>query len=225
MATVVTYDGVRVPSLTDLDARKYAVYFDDFVADLGNDTVTQATAGTGSHDAASLADGGIYRINAASDTDGQGVNIQFKNFTVTPAAGKSIWFECGLKFIDEAAVDLFIGLSDINTTIITTSDTDPDTVGFMSFEDAQIDTTSRDASDAKKNLDVGTVTLNSFTRFSIAIDGLDKISYYINGALVATATTNIPTGPMVPSIVLQACEASAAQPEIYLDYLFAAVER
>jgi len=225
MATVVTYNGFRIPSLTDLDARKYAVYFDDFVADLGNDTVTAATAGTGAHDAASLADGGIYRIDAASTTDGQGPNIQFKNFTVTPAAGKSIWFECGLTFKDEDEVDLFIGLSDINTTIITTNDTDPDTVGFMSFEDSQIDTTSRDGSDAEKNLDVGTVTLDSFTKFSIAIDGLDKISYYINDLLVATANTTVPTGPMVPSIVLHACNNSDAQPEIYLDYLFCAVER
>ena len=227
MATVVTYNGVRAPSLTDLDARKYAVYFDDFVADLGNDTVTAATAGTGAHTNDGTADGGMYRINAASATDGQGPNIQFKNFSVTPAAGKSIYFECGLKFIDEAAVDLFIGLSSINTTIMITDDVDPDSVGFVSFEDSSIDAVTRDdASElVTKTLDVGTVTLNSLTKFAIAIDGLSKISYYINDALVATSTTNVPAGSMVPSIVLHACSGSTAQPEIYLDYLFAAVER
>ena len=224
MATIVTYDGRRIPSLLDVDPRTHAFYYDDFAADLGNDTVSQlGSFGTGAHIVDASADGGVFRLDAGSNLDGKGPNVQFRPFAVSPTVGKDIYFECGLTFKDEAAVDLFIGLSKINTSVLTTDDIDPDAIGFVSFEDSSIDVMARDdagTGNLTQTLDVGTVTLDTFTRFGIAISGTGQANYYINDSVVATATDNIPNLPLVPTFIVKACAASSDQPEIFMDYLY-----
>lgn len=198
---------------------------DDFVSLVtGKYTATQATAGT-----FALIDAlyGVAAADAGSTTDGQGINVQL-NTTVgelyVPTANDEIYFECRMRHVDSVSAspaDLFIGLSVIDTTMIASSaNTSANHIGFESVSEDGVLAFVNEASGTRtSNAAVKTLVANTWTKLGFRVVGTTKILAYVDGVLVATVTTNIPTTEMVPTIVCQASGTAAANPTIDVDWL------
>ena len=170
-------------------------------------TLTQATAGTGAVVAGA---GGLLALDSASSTADQGVQVQRNASCILPAAGKPIIYECRFKVTDLANnCQLFLGLSDIDTTILAAGDlASSDCVGFVS-DTATIAATagSLDLFSVKATVEgqvVAPHTMVEDTFFTIGfyVDGLTAVTPLLNGepgTPLTTGGTHIPVLPMAPS--------------------------
>lgn len=107
---------------------------DDFrdlntVATTGQWVETNFTAGT-----ARIIDGkgGLLKLDAASQTDDQGVQLQRRVETFLPASGKDILFECMFNLSHPADCQFFAGLSVLDTNMFASGvPTMSDYIGFV----------------------------------------------------------------------------------------------
>jgi hypothetical protein len=99
-------------------------------------TLTQATTGTAVPIAGPDGFGALLELDAASNTVGQGVQIQYKGLLVNPVAGMEIMFEtmARVRDISTTGIQHFLGLSDVDTTIHASAlPTTGDKIGFASI--------------------------------------------------------------------------------------------
>ena len=182
-------------------------YFEDFTAfPKATDTwiLTQATTGTG---VAGAGPGGVLTIDAGAVTDGQGVNLQLAGIDFLPAAGKHIWFECRVK-VSEVTGDLFFGLSEIDSTIVASSDMSTSNhIGFSSFTgDSIMLCDSNNATTRVHTLVGGTLVAATYAKLGFYVNGVTDITFWFNGVPNATKilTADIPVVGLTPSMVVHA---------------------
>ena len=109
--------------------------FEDFTnidaATMAGYTATQASTGTF---AIGTAAGGTALADCNSATQHQGINVQKLGPCFLPAAGKDIWFECCFKVVDTAITpQLFVGLADVDNTLMPNGDLDAGNSEFIGF--------------------------------------------------------------------------------------------
>lgn len=212
--------------------------FDDFTKYVDNDNeylVTVATAGTFLLQAPTNAAtfGGLVRMDAASTTSGQGINVQYgDNGAATiipqfiPLANHKIIYEMRLRFNeapDTAAPDVFFGLSEVSTAIISgASNASANHVGFeMVSDDDDLSAVAEKAGARSDALDVkATLVEDTFYQIGFVIDGVTNVTWYFDGVANAAKapTANVPIVAMCPSFVVQAAADSGAQPEVDIDW-------
>jgi hypothetical protein len=198
-----------------LDRLRYDPYFAvelwetwqslDTEATVGDYVLTQATTGTA---AISTAAPGVLELDSNSSTSTQGAQIQRVKSCWVPAANKSIWAEFRVKVVDTFdKVELFVGLSEIDTTIIAASAVSPsnfigwqcvtdDGVLLFASEKATVGTTQASA----------TIAEDTYIRLGFYYSGTnDTLQQYVNGVATgaAIATANIPKVALFPSFVCQ----------------------
>lgn len=202
-------------------ASTYSFFYDPAVGDDGNATDTSATTGA----AAILTDlsqgnGAVLALDAGAATAAQGEQLQWKMFGLTPDATKPIYFRAKLVFKTTVVNEFFIGLAEVDTTVIASSASGAKMVGFgqLGDDDGNIDAVAADASDGTsitKSLALDAAVDTEYDFQFIATTG--KVRYWVNGVEAPAITTTIPTDAMCPTIVCQG--AGSGRPVVHLTEL------
>jgi hypothetical protein len=151
---------------------------------------------------------GALLMDSGDSTIHHGIQIQRVKVCFIPAANKSLWFEATVNVGTALTGEYFVGLADVDTTVIGTgtlhaincigwSSTTGD--GVMLFGATKASTSSTPATGV--TLVVGTAVALGFF-----YDGVkDTVQQYINGVAVgaAIATADIPKVAIYPSLVCQ----------------------
>jgi len=195
---------------------------DDFVTTPVDDedyAFTNATAGTMTIDPA--AENGVLLLDAASSTATQGAQMQRPAATFKPEAGRVILFEARVKVADVATgPELFIGLGNIDTTIISSSAVSTtDHIAFTSITDDNVLLANAEKAGAGTTKATGTTLVDgTWVKLGIRVDGVDSASFYVDDVLVSTidTTANISVLNMSPSFVCQS--GGTTDPILHIDY-------
>lgn len=173
-------------------------------ATTGDYVLTQATAGTG---AISTAAPGVLELDCNSTTDTQGANLQRVKSVFLPAAGKDLWFETKIKIVDTFdKVELFAGLSEVDTTIIASSaNSSANHIGWQCVTDDGVLLFTSEKAGAGATKAAATIAEDTYIKLGFKVSGVTGVQQYINGVAVGTphATANIPVVALVPSFVCQ----------------------
>jgi hypothetical protein len=151
---------------------------------------------------------GTLLINAGSTTSTHGANVQRPKSMFIPAASKHIWAEFNVSFtgVSNLNVETFIGLAEIDTTIIGSSAVSTaNHIGWSSVTDDGV--LLFDAMKASANATRAATTIVSGTKVKLGfyVNGVTSITQYINGVATGTdtATANVPIVAIYPSFVCQ----------------------
>ncbi len=213
-------------------------YFEDFV---GGGQGTDATDAQFDSSTALIAtwlrtatnDGTIIRcadaeaggaLHITTDTaDNDGYEFQMNGEAFLPAAGKDIYFEARLKLTAAVApltsIDWFVGYSVTDTTVMD-GVTNRFGLGSNGLDAGGADIYAiTEAASTQTDADTGVNYVDN-TYFTIAAHMISngRIKYFVNGKDVATFSTNIATGAMTPTFIIQNNAGAAKQ--MLIDYLF-----
>jgi hypothetical protein len=175
----------------------------DAAATTGDYILTQATQGTA---AISTTEPGVLVLDSNSATVTQGANLQRAKSMFIPAAGKDIWFETKIKVDLAANAELFIGLSEIDTTIIGTSaNSSANHIGWQCVTDDGVLLFSSEKAGTGATKAAVTLANDTYVRLGFRVKGVTEIEQYVNGVLTGTnhVTANIPIVATYPSFVCQ----------------------
>lgn len=177
----------------------------DAAATTGDYVGTQATAGTAAKSTAAI---GVLEVDCNSTTQGQGFQIQRTKSAFLPAAGKHIWAEFKLKVVDTYdKVQLFCGLSEIDTTIIASgANSSANHIGWeIPTAGAGALTFAGEKAGARGTATSTSIAEDTYIKLGFYVNGVTSIQQYINGAATGSeiATANIPVVAIYPSFVCQ----------------------
>lgn len=193
----------REEIMTDPGRGKY--FRDDFMKYMDDVyTETQATSGTF---AAGAAEGGIAVADPGAATAAQGINVQAASALFKPQANSQLWFEARFKWSGITnGLEFFLGLSDVETAIIASSAVASDNfIGWSSVTDDAVLLFNSEKAGTGDTGAATTVEADTYLKLGFHVDGLNKITQYINGVKTGTAkvTANIPIVVLCPSLVVQ----------------------
>lgn len=171
--------------------------------------------------------GGVALLDAADSDNGDGAQIQ-TGTTVgeifVPAASihKTLWFEARVQ-VDIITDDMFIGLSEVDTSIITTSGVTPSNfIGFSSITGDGVFLSNSEKVDVGDTDTAATIVAGEWTRFGFRIStnraGVISASFYVDNVLVShLVAANIPLVALMPSFVMQS--SGVAAPVMKIDWV------
>jgi hypothetical protein len=189
------------PSIGFLLDENFAEY--DAEATNGEYVLTQATAGSA---AISTTVPGALAIAAGSTTTAQGANVQHVKSTFIPAAGKDLWAEFRVHFtgVGNLNVETFIGLAEVDTTVIASAAVSTDNhIGFSSVTDDGILLFNTEKATAGATTAAHTIVSAAVVKLGFKITGVTSAQMFVNGVATGTAhaTANIPIVRLVPTLV------------------------
>lgn len=155
--------------------------------------------------------GWIRQLNGTADNDL--VNLQLNGESFTLAAGKPLMMEFDIQTVAIATTDFVLGLATSTTAAL--SGANPNANDMIAF--------GQPAGDSSQLLNylvrgAGTgafvstgVTIANATAINCKMfyDGISAIKVWVNNALIATVTANIPTGAMSPFVYTRNVGAAA----------------
>lgn len=209
------------------DPTAWHVWYDDFDNYLAAEWVRTAT-GAGTTVVNTGADGGILLTTNAAADDNSVFYQMSENAAAGTAetfkfvAGKKLFFKTRMNVSDVTQSDFVIGLQITDTTPLDASDG----VFFRKDDgDSDLDCVVVKGSTATTNTVSGLLANSTFIVLAFYYNGKDEVTFYANGAKIATsATTNLPdTEELTISFGVQNGEAVAKTMSI--DYIFVAKER
>lgn len=216
-------NGTVLGNMGQLDPTKFITWFDDFHAYTAGDwTITTVEAGAGSAtEATSNVLGGVLVLtNDAADNDAD--FLQWKSEPFLPTAGKRLFFKARFKVSDATQSDFVMGLQITDTTPLDVTDG----IFFQKDDgDALLDFHVEKDNTATSATAIATVVADTYLTVGFEYDGVGKVYYYVNDAVLgALATTNLPDDEALTiSFGIQNGEAVAKVMSV--DYIFAAQER
>lgn len=172
-------------------------------ATTGDYVLTQATAGTA---AISTAAPGVLELDSASSTVTQGATLQHNKAAFVPAANKDIWFETKVKVDLAGNAELFIGLSELDTSLIAASaNSSANHIGWQCVTDDGVLLFSAEKAGTGATKAAVTLANDTYVRLGFRVIGVTEIEQYVNGVLTSTnhVTANIPIVAIYPSFVCQ----------------------
>jgi len=124
-----------------------------------------------------------------------------------PAAGKHIWAEFKFKIVDTFdKVELFCGLSEIDTSIIASSaQSTANHIGWNCVTDDGVLLFAAAKASAAATKAAATIAEDTYITLGFYVNGVTEIEQYVNGVQVGTnhVTANIPIVALYPSFVCQ----------------------
>ena len=180
----------------------------------GGWTFTAATSGSGASDA--TVPNGIYKLDAGAVTANQGVNFQLNAIPFKLHATLPTVFEARLK-ITQLRLQALVGLAAIQTALITSGavGTD-DKIGFAGVSTTGVLSSNTTASSTATTGTGKTIVASTYYRFGI-VATTSLVNFYVDGSLVSSSSSTIPTAALSPSFVMQANGTS--QPVMHIDYV------
>lgn len=203
----------------------FSTYFNDFLVaqnySAGDWVVTVTQAGSGNAAEAITADERCGALTITNDNaDNDLVAIQSAEEFIKLSAGKQVWFETKLKLNEVGQQDMFVGMAITDTTALATSSD----CGFLLTDGAStLDCKTTLASTTTTTSAVATLVADTYVTLSFYWDGVNKVRFFVNRALVASHTTNIPTAAGALTLHVQNGEAVIST--AIVDYFFVCQER
>lgn len=192
------------------DPGSYVVSRNDFAdVTVASNTIpgwafTSATSGSITQDTTNP--NGVLLLSAGAATANQGINWQMNGTPFMVATNKPLAFEAIGKFTGLAnlRVQTFIGLAATSTAIIAAGAfAAVNRVGFQGITTTGVLTSvARQGGTAATGTGVTLVNGTTY-RFGLYATA-SQVDFYINGALVSSLTTQIPTVALAPALVVQA---------------------
>ena len=197
---------------------------DDFLAftDTHSWVLTQASAGTVAPDVAAI--GGAVLLDCNSTTNNQGVQIQLGGAvgaaSFIPSAASKIYFEARVKIADigSTTCQMFAGLAIVDTSVFASAaNSTANHIGFEAINTTAMGIHSEKAGTRSSTAAVHTVVDDDYVKLGFVVDGLTKITPYVNGVAQTAITSNIPIVGMTPSFV---CHSSGTtDPILHVDWV------
>jgi len=197
---------------------------DDFLAftDTHSWVLTQASAGTVAPDVAAI--GGAVLLDCNSTTNNQGVQIQLGGAvgaaSFIPSAASKIYFEARVKIADigSTTCQMFAGLAIVDTSVFASAaNSTANHIGFEAINTTAMGIHSEKAGTRSSTAAVHTVVDDDYVKLGFVVDGLTKITPFVNGDAQTAITTNIPIVAMTPSFV---CHSSGTtDPILHVDWV------
>jgi len=184
--------------------------------------LTQATAGTAALDVA--AKGGVLLLDCNSTTNNQGVQIQLGGAagaaSFIASAASKIYFEARVKIADigSTTCQMFVGLAEVDTSVLASAaNSTANHIGFEAINTTAMGIHSEKAGSRSSTASVHTVVDDDYVKLGFIVDGLTKITPFVNGVAQTAITTNIPIVAMTPSFV---CHSSGTtDPIVHVDWV------
>ena len=194
------------------------------LANLGDWLVTLVDGGGDNGEVIVVADDGVGGLLTltTNDADNDSIEMQMNGEAWQLASGKDVVFEVRMKGTDVSEFDWFVGLAITDTTTMTASS---DRIGFECPDSTgDIDAISEKDSTQTTTDSGKDLTDNTFVVLRFETSGTGTVRYYVNGALVAKHTTNIPEDEaLTPTICIR--NDGAAANTMTLDYILVARDR
>ena len=197
---------------------------DDFLTfdDENKWVLTQATAGTAALDVA--AKGGVLLLDCNSTTNNQGGLVQLGGAagasSFIASAASNIYFEARVKIADigSTTCQLFAGLAEVDTSVLASAaNSTANHIGFEAINTTAMGIHSEKAGSRSSTAAVHTVVDDDYVKLGFVVDGLTKITPFVNGVAQTAITTNIPIVVMTPSLV---CHSSGTtDPIVHVDWV------
>jgi len=197
---------------------------DDFLTfdDENKWVLTQASAGTAALDVA--AKGGVLLLDSASSTNNQGVQIQLGGAAGASSfianANSKIYYEARVKIADigSTTCQMFAGLAIVDTSVFASAaNSTANHIGFEAINTTAMGIHSEKAGSRSSTAAVHTVADDAYVKLGFVVDGLTKITPYVNGVAKDAITTNIPIVALTPSFV---CHSSGTtDPIVHVDWV------
>jgi hypothetical protein len=210
---------------------KVSYYKNDFHSFVPSEwTVTEVDVGAGNTTQTILdyRDGVLSLTSAQNEDDGSQIQLGGTSDSTTtgeafaPALSKNLWFECRFRMNDVTQQDMFVGLHVQDTTIIASKGSD--FIGFKTDDgDALLDAENSAGGIVSTEAGLKTLVDNTWYTVGFKVTGTQKIEFYVDGKLLATQYTNIPTALMQLSIAQLTGEAAANNLDV--DYIVIAQDR
>ena len=167
--------------------------------------LTQSTTGTA---AVSTAASHVLELDSGSTTVVQGPQIlRIGGPFIIPVAGQIVYAEFEVKVVDTFdKAELFIGLSEVDTTIIATSaNSSANHVGWQCVTDDGVLLFTSEKAGTGDTGAAATIAEATYIRLGFVINGITSVTQFINGVESGTAkvTANVPIVKLVPSFVCQ----------------------
>ena len=184
--------------------------------------LTQATAGTAACDVA--AKGGVLLLDSASSTNNQGAQIQLGGAAAASSfiasATSKIYYEARVKLADigSTTVQFFAGLSEIDSTLFASAaNSSANHVGAEAINTTALGVHSEKAGSRSSSASVHTIADGTYFKIGFVIDGVSKVTPYVNGEAKTAITTNVPIVELTPSFV---CHSSGTtDPILHIDWV------
>ena len=184
--------------------------------------LTQATAGTAACDVA--AKGGVLLLDSASSTNNQGAQLQLGGAAAASSfiasATSRIYYEARVKLADigSTTVQFFAGLSEIDSTLFASAaNSSANHVGAEAINTTALGVHSEKAGSRSSSASVHTIADGTYFKIGFVIDGVSKVTPYVNGEAKTAITTNVPIVAMTPSFV---CHSSGTtDPILHIDWV------
>lgn len=148
-------------------------------------------------------------------TEYNGANVQLRGSTFKLTSGKPLYFGAKVKLSEATQIDFLLGLALLKTDLMKTSAahgvlaTGVEGVFFTKIDESTtINTQSWVAGSQINTATYGTAVGTGYRVYEIYFDGA-ALYFYIDGVLVTTMTSGLPTVTLTPSINVRAGSAAA----------------
>lgn len=197
--------------------------FDDFLEYLT--TVRWATFGDTPTIAGTDAKGGILSI-VTGGVDNNTGGIGSQNQIFIPATDSKIFFEAKVKVAEANTddVNIYVGMSagtlasDVPLTDNGAGPTTDDAVGFFKVDGGTVwQAENSNGTSQTTTANCGTRSTSAYQRLGFIITGTSQIDYYIDGAKVASHTTNLPDTEM--KVVIAVKEGGGGAETLLVDWV------
>lgn len=202
-----------------IDPAAQVDYFEDFFRYSASDwTITETDAAATEALDVTEYNGCLKISNTAADND----TVNMQALSTIDVTNKFALFEARFKVSDASQVDMFIGLSETNTAIISAGGGPPGGhhIGFwMNDGTPSLNLSIGNSTGVSAEIPALNGTVSNSTYVNVAFKVLSNVTnFYINGALVSTLThSNFPTNKLRPSFALANGEAVAKT--MTIDYI------
>lgn len=183
-------------------------------------TTTELGAGDASEAlAADEACGALVITNDDADNDVDSLQMTEENWRLS--SGKQLWMNLRIKVADADQADMFVGLAITDTTPRDATDK----IGFLlADESAALSCVSTKNSTSTTSSSIATLADATYVKLALHWDGVSKVEWFVNGAKVATHTSNIPDDENL-CVTLNIQNGAAAANSLTVDYIYVAQER
>lgn len=193
----------------------------DFLSYEADFLLAQDSAGAVGMDTA--AKGGVLLLDSAGTSDNQGPDLQMGGTAAASSfiasADSKIYYEARIKIVDTlAAAQLFVGLGAVLTPFIDSdANASPNHVGFEAFSSTSATFASEKATARTSTAAAATLAEDTYIKLGFEIDGLTKITPYVDGQAGAAISTNIPIVALTPTFAIRS--TGSTDPIMHIDWL------
>ena len=185
-------------------------FLDDFVSNAGHFLLAQ-DGSQGAIEMAPAEKGGALLIDSAGTDDNEGPDSQLGGTqggaSFIASADSKIYYEARIKITDTAVTSqYFLGLGAVLAPFIDSdANVCPNHVGFEGFSSLSSTFAVEKAGSRSGSTTASAATLveDTYIKLGFEIDGLTKITPYVDGQAGAVITTNIPIVGMTPTFAVR----------------------